>query len=409
MISHTFKTYRLLITSVIAGIGLFLSSQVRPRLSFLAHAFTCELVMYYILLAWIVISLLALITKLMLDGWQMFAGTRQMFGGIRKASAASPSIFTQTCGYRSSFWKNPQAERFLTLVSYIVVVFTLVLVVDRIGMGFVSSLEVALHADHRPKNDELALILYFAWQGRSVYASGVFTTVGLAVFGTLIAFVLALVLVFIRIQQHDRQDNDAIRFFKSLGSGFARVYSTVVRGTPMMVQAGIIYYGGLGLMQLSGLTITQINGIWSYFVAGLVTVSLNSTAYMMEVLRGGIESVDSGQMEAARALGLSQWQAMRKVVFPQGIKFAIPGLSNELVINIKDSSVLSVIGVFDLMFATQTIAGQYWSYTENYIIAAIIYLLLTMMATRLLNQVAKHLQVDSVPLMGTSDTVVHAS
>ena len=84
----------------------------------------------------------------------------------------------------------------------------------------------------------------------------------------------------------------------------------------------------------------------------------------MEVLRGGIESIDPGQAEAARSLGLSQWQAMRKVVFPQGIKNAIPALTNELIINIKDSSVLCVVGVSDLMFMTRSVAGIYYKGTS---------------------------------------------
>ena len=110
---------------------------------------------------------------------------------------------------------------------------------------------------------------------------------------------------------------------------------------------------------------------------------------MMEVLRGGIESIDPGQAEAARSLGLSQWQAMRKVVFPQGIKNAIPALTNELIINIKDSSVLSVIGVFDLMYATTTVAGVYYRQMEVYCVALVVYLILTLVASRLLEAFGK--------------------
>ena len=127
----------------------------------------------------------------------------------------------------------------------------------------------------------------------------------------------------------------------------------------------------------------------------------------MEVLRGGIESVDIGQTEAARSLGLSQWQAMRKVVFPQGIKFAIPGLSNELVINIKDSSVLSVIGTFDLMFATNTVAGIYWQQLQANMIAAVAYLILTMVATWLLNKLSRRLGGRGAGVTGMSDSTVN--
>ena len=174
----------------------------------------------------------------------------------------------------------------------------------------------------------------------------------------------------------------------------------------MMVQAMIIYFGVFGLFRMTSLTTTQINGIWTTFAAGLVTITLNSTAYMMEVLRGGIESVDKGQAEAARSLGLSQWQAMRKVVFPQGIKYAIPGLSNELVINIKDSSVLSVIGTFDLMFATTTVAGIYYQQFQTALISTVAYLILTMVATWLLGRFARRFDVKVESVGSTSDAPV---
>jgi putative lysine transport system permease protein len=236
-----------------------------------------------------------------------------------------------------------------------------------------------------------------------IIAQGALITVELAVFGTLIAFFLAILLVFLRIQEIDRSDNDAVRFLKTLGSEFAKAYSTIVRGTPMMVQAMLIYFAGFGVLKNSGMTVSEIGRVWSTFVAGLVTISLNSTAYMMEVLRGGIEAVDAGQMEAARSLGLNQWQAMIKVVFPQGIKNAIPALSNELVVNIKDSSVLSVIGVFDLMFATKTVVGIYFKQVELYVVAALCYLCLTMVASWLLGKFAKHLSVEPQPLTSVSD------
>ena len=219
----------------------------------------------------------------------------------------------------------------------------------------------------------------------------------------MIAFFLAILLVAIRIMEIDRSDNDAVRFAKKVGVGFAKFYSTVVRGTPMLVQGVIVYYLGFSVVSGFGLSITEVNAIWSRFVAGLVVVSLNSTAYMMEVLRGGIESVDSGQMEAARSLGLSQWQAMLKVVFPQGIKYAIPGLSNELVINIKDSSVLSVIGVFDLAFAASTVAGIYYKQLNAYLVAAVFYLIMTAIASWLLGRFANRMNVETQTLGSTSD------
>lgn len=370
--------YVLLGTSVIAAMGMSLSSQPRPALSFLAGAYALEVVLYYLLVAWLVLTAVALAFKL--ARWKTYAQV---------------SPFTQ-----------PTVARALRYGSYAVCGITAVLALDRLGMGIASAWQVAVTAETRPAST-LESMLYMLYNSRAIFFSGFKTTVALAVFGTVIAFFLALLLVFLRIQVIDRSDNDFVRFWKVVGSGFARLYSTVVRGTPMMVQAMIIFFGVFALFKMTDLTTTQINAIWSTFTAGLVTIVLNSTAYMMEVLRGGIESVDTGQTEAARSLGLSQWEAMRKVVFPQGVKFAIPGLSNELVINIKDSSVLSVIGTFDLMFATTTVGGIYYAKFEAALVTSVIYLCLTMIASWLLGRLANRLNVKSVKLGSTSDQPVN--
>ena len=366
--------YVLLGTSAIAFIGMCLSSQARPAMSFLASVFTVELVMYYLLVAWLVVAAAGLLFKL--THWQNYAQT---------------APFTK-----------PAVARALRIGSYVVCAITAVLFVDRAVMGFASAWAVAAAAKSMP-DDMLTQVLYMFQQGKQTYITGIVTTIELAVFGTVIAFFLAILLVAIRIMEIDRSDNDAVRFAKKVGVGFAKFYSTVVRGTPMLVQGVIVYYLGFSVVSGFGLSITEVNAIWSRFVAGLVVVSLNSTAYMMEVLRGGIESVDPGQMEAARSLGLSQWQAMLKVVFPQGIKYAIPGLSNELVINIKDSSVLSVIGVFDLAFAASTVAGIYYKQLNAYLVAAVFYLIMTAIASWLLGRFAKRMNVETQTLGSTSD------
>ena len=372
--------YVLLGTAVVAAIGMRLSSSPRPVLSFMRYAYPVEVVMYALLAAWLVLAAVGLVLKL--THWDTYAETSPL--------------------------ASPAGRRALRLASYVVWAIVAVLVVDRIVMGVATAWNVAVHASSRPANDTLQSILYILYQGRDTFVTGLVTTVELAVIGTLVAFVLALLLVFFRIQTIDRPDNDFVRFWKKVGSGFARAYSLVVRGTPMMVQAMIIYFGVFGLLRATNMSTTQINGIWSTFLAGLVTITLNSTAYMMEVLRGGIESVDKGQAEAARSLGLSQWQAMAKVVFPQGIKYSIPGLSNELVINIKDSSVLSIIGTFDLMFATTTVAGIYYQQFQTSLIAAVIYLVLVLIASWLLGRFAARFDVKSGPVMSSSSSHVTA-
>ena len=371
--------YVLLGTSSIAFAGMCLSSQARPAMSFLANAFVVELVMYYLLAGWLVVAAAGLLFKF--THWNTYAQT---------------SPFTK-----------PGAARALRFGSYLVCAMTAVLFVDRAVMGFASAWSAASASSIMP-DDMLTQVLYMFQQGKQTYLTGIATTIELAVFGTVIAFFLAILLVAVRIMEIDRSDNDAVRFAKKVGVGFAKFYSTVVRGTPMLVQGVIVYYLGFGVVSSFGMSITEVNAIWSRFIAGLVVVSLNSTAYMMEVLRGGIESVDPGQMEAARSLGMSQWQAMLKVVFPQGIKYAIPGLSNELVINIKDSSVLSVIGVFDLAFAASTVAGIYYKQLNAYLVAAVFYLIMTAVASWLLGLFAKRMNVAATTLGSTSDAKMTA-
>lgn len=369
--------YVLLGTSAVAFVGMLLSSSPRPAMSFLANAFTVELVMYYLLVAWLVVSAVGLVLKL--THWKTYA--------------------------QESPLAKPAAATALRVASYVVWACTAILFVDRAVMGFASAWAAAAAATSMP-DDMLTQILYMFQQGKDTYLTGALTTIELAVFGTIIAFFLALLLAAVRILEIDRSDNDAIRFLKKIGVGFAKVYSTVVRGTPMLVQGVIVYYLGFNIVSGFGLSITEVNALWTRFIAGLVVISLNSTAYMMEVLRGGIESVDKGQMEAARSLGLSQWQAMLKVVFPQGIKYAIPGLSNELVINIKDSSVLSVIGVFDLAFAASTVAGIYYKQLNAYLVIAVFYLIMTAFASWLLGKLAARLDVKAEPVGSTSDAPV---
>ena len=159
----------------------------------------------------------------------------------------------------------------------------------------------------------------------------------------------------------------------------------------MMVQALILYYFGFGLFKRTDMTVTEINNVWSFFISGLCTVSLNSTAYLAEVLRGGIQSIDAGQTEAARSLGMTNWQTMTKVVFPQAIKNSIPAIGNEFIINIKDSSVLSVIGVMDLMYSIKSVSGIYFRSLEIYCVGALLYLVLTWLSSLLLKYVSKKL------------------
>ncbi len=265
----------------------------------------------------------------------------------------------------------------------------------RFLVTLVRAAQIGAAAEKNPM-EFLPSLFYMLLRSKGMFLAGIWTTVRIALFGTAIAFVLAVLLVFVRVQTPQRQDGAAAVLAKEIGALLSRLYITVIRGTPMMVQTLIIYYIGFGIFKGTGMSVTEINRVWSCFVSGLITVSLNSTAYLTEVLRGGIEAVDPGQAEAARSLGMSNWQTMLKVVFPQAVKNSIPAIGNEFIINIKDSSVLSVIGCYDLMFATTSVVGIYYKALPVYTIAAVTYLVLTCLSSLIMRFVSSRLDMRAV-------------
>lgn len=295
--------------------------------------------------------------------------------------------------FSATAFKSPAMLRLSRYFSYVLWAAVLLLFIDRPLMSFAAMAAASFSAEKMP-SDFVPSMLYLLHNGASFFRMGIWTTVRIALLGTLIAFVLALFMVTLRIQKPDRQDNDLVRFLKYIGSRFASIYITVIRGTPMMVQALIFYYAGFNIFKGTGMSVTEINQIWSFFISGLITVSLNSTAYLAEVLRGGIESIDHGQTEAARSLGMTGWQTMLKVVFPQAVKNSIPAIGNEFIINIKDSSVLSVIGCMDLMYATTSVSGIYFKALETYCIAAVFYLIMTYLSSQLMKAISRKLDTN---------------
>lgn len=150
-------------------------------------------------------------------------------------------------------------------------------------------------------------------------------------------------------------------------------YVELFRGTPMMVQAMVVFYG------LYAIDI-QLNR----FVAGLIVISLNTGAYMAEYVRGGIVSIDKGQYEASEAIGMNHFQTMFYIILPQVARNILPATGNQLVMNIKDSSVLSVISVVELFFTTNSVAGSTYRYAEAFLIACVLYFIMTFTVTRIL-------------------------
>jgi len=150
----------------------------------------------------------------------------------------------------------------------------------------------------------------------------------------------------------------------------AAVYVWIIRGTPMIVQAFLVFFALPQVVNIfyKGFTI-------SAFTGGLITLSLNAGAYMSEIFRGGIAAVNKGQVEASRSLGLSKSRTMIKIVLPQAFKICIPSLVNQFIITVKDSSILSVIGLAEVVNQAKVYVGKTYDFFPTYIMVAVYYLI----------------------------------
>lgn len=221
---------------------------------------------------------------------------------------------------------------------------------------------------------------------------GIRTTVIIALIGTGCGFLLGLLVGGIKAVKLDLNASPVAKVLKKIIDVIINIYITVFRGTPMMVQAVFIYYAMLSIIK------------WDNFTAACVVITINTGAYMAEIIRSGIQAVDVGQTEAARSLGMSNSQTMFSVVLPQAIKNAFPAIGNELIVNIKDTSVLMIISITELMFQSKSIAGSTYKYTAVYFIEAMIYLILTSVAALILNLIEKKMNSEvsvSVPMSST--------
>lgn len=215
----------------------------------------------------------------------------------------------------------------------------------------------------------------------SLFFNGAKNTLIISLVATTLGLFLGFGLSMLRNIQIDEYDNVLVRLFKKLISLLTMFYIEFVRGTPMMVQAVFVYYGLYKILR------------WTPMVAGILVVSFNTAAYMAEIMRSGIQSVERGQSEAGLALGMKRSLVFRKIVLPQAIKNAFPSIGNEFVVNIKDTSVLNAIQVTELYYQTMANAGRTNDFTTAYFIALIIYFILTFTVTRLLMLIEKKLQV----------------
>lgn len=208
-----------------------------------------------------------------------------------------------------------------------------------------------------------------------MFLRGAGVTLWISVVGTILGTIIGLIVGVIRTIPVPEKGakKGVLRVVNWLLSAYIEFF----RGTPMIVQAMVIYYGSALAFEI------DIDRI----AAALFIVSINTGAYMSEIVRGGIISVDKGQFEAAQAIGMNHFQTMTNVVLPQVVRNILPATGNEFVINIKDTSVLNVISVSELFFQTKTVAGNNFRYFETFFITCILYFVMTFTITRILRYI----------------------
>lgn len=243
-------------------------------------------------------------------------------------------------------------------------------------------------------NEVLAIVAEY----KGYLLQGIGFTMLIALSGTIIGLVIGLITGIIRTIPKSK--NPVIRVILKIVNALISIYVEVFRGTPMMVQSMVIYWG-YAFMN-GGQTLPLIP-------AGIFIVSINTGAYMAEIVRGGIISIDKGQFEGAYSIGMNHWQTMINVIVPQTMRNILPAISNEFVINIKDTSVLNVIGVTELFFFTSKISKMTWAIFESYCVACVIYFVLTFTITRILKAIEHKIDGPSSYLIHHSSTMPDAS
>ncbi|MBQ6621378.1 MAG: amino acid ABC transporter permease [Mogibacterium sp.] len=220
------------------------------------------------------------------------------------------------------------------------------------------------------------LATYF--KGFLIACKGIPVTVGVSLVAVLGGALIGLLFALMRLA-----DNKALRVISG-------IYVEVVRGTPLVVQAFIFAYGIPQLLQANG-----VNFKWPYLVIpAIIVCALNSGAYMAEIVRSGIQAVDKGQMEAARSLGMPKKMAMRLIIIPQAIKIILPAIGNEFVTLIKETSVLSFVGVVEVMRRGTLWNAATFQTFPAYIGVAVVYMLMTIPLSKLIGHFEKKMAQD---------------
>lgn len=224
-------------------------------------------------------------------------------------------------------------------------------------------------------------IIFLMQEYGTYFWKGTLVTLETAILGTLLGLVLGFVIGIVKSTPIAPEDSMVKKIYykvlKTVCDGFVQVF----RGTPMMVQAMIIYYG----LKQYGIDISSFN-------AAILVILLNTGAYMAETVRGGIQSIDNGQFEGGKALGMSHFTIMFSIVLPQAFRNIIPETGNLFITNLKMTSVLNVIGISELYFATKTAANTYYRYFEAFLITGAIYFILCAVFSKLLSILEKKME-----------------
>lgn len=208
----------------------------------------------------------------------------------------------------------------------------------------------------------------------NLFIQGSLYTLLIAIIGTIVGCIIGFLVGIVKTIEIDVEANIIYKFLLKCLNMVLSAYVEFFRGTPMIVQAVVIFYGA---MEAFGIDLSPLT-------AGLIVVSINTGAYMTETVRGGILSVDSGQTEGAKAIGMTHFQTMLYIVLPQTLRNIMPQIGNNLIINIKDTSVLNVIAVTELFFVGKSAAGAYYKYFPVFFIICMIYFVMNLIISRLL-------------------------
>ena len=237
--------------------------------------------------------------------------------------------------------------------------------------------------------DKLSELFYDVGRLWNVYApsylNGVLNTLILAVVATLLGCVIGLVCGVLNTIPISPNDSMVKKVLLKLLRGIIRVYVEVFRGTPMVLQAVFIYYG-LPYFSNNQIAFSGYSGMW---LASILVVSINTGAYMAESVRGGIISIDPGQTEGAKAIGMTHVQTMIHVIMPQALRNIMPQIGNNFIINIKDTSVMFIIGFIEFFAVHRSVVGINNLYFPSAVIEMVGYLTLTLISSFLLRLLEK--------------------